>query len=142
MKFQLSLISLFFLLLTLFSCSKDKNSDIDDPYIKAVQGFWKGSTSPMETSAPYAVGVSIKKNGRARSYVYFHDSSFPTDTSQPAILKCDGTYLITSDSVFITCTGTASSFVYQAKVNTDFTTLQGKLMSSLFGKNLTVTMNK
>jgi len=142
MKFQLYRTALFFLLIALFSCSKDKNSDIIDPGVKTIQGFWKGTTSPMETSAPYAVGVLLKKNGMARSYVYFQNSSFPTDTSQSAVYKCNGTYVITSDSVMISCTGTASDFVYHAKENTDHTTMQGKLMSSFFGKNLNVTMNK
>lgn len=137
---------LFFVLLALFSCSKDKNSDIIDPGTNTIQGFWKGNTSPMQTSASYAVGVLIKQNGTARSYHYYQNSSFPSDTGLPAVIKCNGTYVIVNDSVMVNCAGTNSVFTYHAKVNADYTTLQGKLTfgetSVVIWKNLTVAMNK
>jgi len=147
MKFQLLPFSSFLLILALFACSKDKDSDIIDPAAKTIQGFWKGSTSPMQTSSSYAVGVLLKQNGTARSYHYYQSSTFPSDTSQSAVFKCDGTYLIANDSLTVTCAGAASVFIFHASVDAEYTALQGKLT---FGEttggvvlnNLNVSMNK
>jgi hypothetical protein len=143
MKSRLTLISLFFIVFTVLSCKKDNTPD---PGTNTIQGFWSGSTSPMETSAPYAVGVSLNQNGTATSYHYYQNSTFPADLNSPGVYKCDGTYSTTADSVIVTCSGNGSVFEYHAAVNSDFSSMQGKLnfgeTASIVLRNLYVSMSK
>jgi hypothetical protein len=143
MNSRLTLISLFLIVFTVFSCKKDNNPD---PGTNTILGFWKGSTSPMETSDSYAVGVELNQNGTATSYHYYQSETFPADINSLGVYKCDGTYVITADSVFVTCNGTGSVFEYHAAVNSNFSSMQGKLSfgetASFVMSNLNVTMNK
>lgn len=146
MKFNLTYSVCILLISLLLSCSKEKADDTNNGASNKLQAFWKGSTSPLQTSSAYAVGVVLKPNGAARAFRFYGSSVFPSDTSLSTVLKTNGNYILTSDSLVITCSSGGAIFVYRAAASSDTSALQGKLSygesSSLVFNNLTVNMSK
>lgn len=124
-------ISVLFLL-CLFSASCSKNDSKTDLPASA-NGLWVGSTNT------YGVGALIRSNGTARQY--WNTSSLTLgDTSSGSLIKSEGTYTISGDSIFIV--GPSSSL--KGKMNAAFSSVQGS--SSISGGGLTIkqtfTMSK
>jgi|JI7StandDraft_1071085.scaffolds.fasta_scaffold47685_2 hypothetical protein len=146
MKFNLNIYVCILLISLFVSCSKEKADDTNNGGSNKLQAFWKGSTSPMQTSSAYAVGVLLKQNGAARAFRFYGSSIFPSDTSLSTVLKTNGSYLLTSDSLIITCNSGGAVFVYRAAATSDTSALQGKLSygesGGLVFNNLTVNMSK
>ncbi len=122
----------FLLLLCLFAASCSKNDSKTDVPASA-NGLWVGSTNT------YGVGALIRSNGTARQY--WNTSSLTLgDTASGSLLKSEGTYSISGDSIFIT--GPTSSF--KGKMNASFSSVQGSssITAGGFIIKQTFTMSK
>lgn len=140
-KFHSTLV-LLAIFTSLISCKKSKSDDQSEP---AITGFWKGSTTPLQTSSAYAMGFVLHANGKARSYIYYGGETLPTDTSSASVLKVDGSYTSSGTTVLVSCVS-GSELIYQGVANSAFTAMEGTLTFGEVGgvlyNNLDVSMNK